>query len=58
VADEPEEPVPEAPQAPQLGDFIASVTKAVGIKPCSGCRKRQEYLNQLSTKMWNRVRRR
>ena len=28
-----------------LGDMIASVTKAVGIEPCEGCKKRQDTLN-------------
>lgn len=28
-----------------LGDVIAKVTSAVGIKPCVGCGKRQEVLN-------------
>lgn len=30
-----------------LGDVVASVTKAVGIKPCAGCKKRQQALNRL-----------
>jgi len=29
-----------------LGDAIASATKAVGIKPCSGCQKRRTALNK------------
>ena len=29
-----------------LGDTIANVTKAVGIKPCGGCKKRQAILNK------------
>ena len=29
-----------------LGDTIAKMTKAVGIKPCGGCKKRQEWLNE------------
>ena len=29
-----------------LGDTIAKATKAVGIKPCGGCKKRQEWLNK------------
>lgn len=29
-----------------LGDVVAKVTKAVGIKPCGGCKKRQEWLNK------------
>ena len=30
-----------------LGDTIAKVTKAFGVKPCGGCKKRQEKLNKL-----------
>lgn len=30
-----------------LGDTIASLTKAVGIKPCGGCEKRRRALNRL-----------
>lgn len=30
-----------------LGDTIARITSAVGIKPCSGCKKRQEKLNAM-----------
>lgn len=30
-----------------LGDVIAAATKAVGIKPCSGCKQRQAKLNRL-----------
>ena len=30
-----------------LGDVIASATKAIGIKPCGGCSKRQAALNKL-----------
>lgn len=29
-----------------LGDTIAKVTSAVGIKPCGGCKKRQAKLNK------------
>lgn len=29
-----------------LGDVVAAVTKAVGIKPCGGCQKRRERLNR------------
>lgn len=29
------------------GDLVAKITKAVGIKPCRGCEKRQEWLNEL-----------
>lgn len=30
-----------------LGDVVAKATKAVGIQPCEGCKKRQEALNKL-----------
>lgn len=30
-----------------LGDVVASVTKAVGIKPCGSCRERQQKLNAI-----------
>jgi hypothetical protein len=30
-----------------LGDVIAAGTKAVGIKPCAGCARRQATLNKL-----------
>mgnify|MGYP003151712521 CR=1 FL=1 len=29
-----------------LGDTVAKITNAVGIKPCGGCKKRQEALNK------------
>jgi len=34
-------------QSRGLGDTIAKVTKLLGIKPCDGCKKRQELLNKL-----------
>ena len=30
-----------------LGDTIAKITHAIGIKPCGGCKKRQAMLNRL-----------
>jgi len=30
-----------------LGDAVAKVTSAVGIKPCSGCKRRRDKLNKL-----------
>jgi hypothetical protein len=30
-----------------LGDLIAAGTRAVGIRPCGGCKKRQEALNRM-----------
>ena len=32
---------------PGLGDKIARATKAMGIKPCGGCGRRQDKLNRL-----------
>ncbi len=30
-----------------LGDTIAKATRAVGIKPCGGCKDRQKKLNEI-----------
>lgn len=30
-----------------IGDVIAVVVKAVGVKPCSGCKKRQSLANKI-----------
>jgi len=35
-------------QGIQLGDAIAKLTKAFGIKPCSACEKRRQILNHIS----------
>ena len=29
-----------------LGDLVAQATKAIGVRPCGGCQKRQEKLNR------------
>lgn len=29
-----------------LGDTVAKITKAIGVKPCGRCKKRQEKLNE------------
>jgi hypothetical protein len=29
-----------------VGDVVAKVTKAVGIKPCPPCQKRRQWLNK------------
>lgn len=31
---------------PGIGDTVAAVTTAAGIKPCGGCKKRQAALNK------------
>ena len=42
-------PKRNCPKAPSrgLGDTIAKMAKAMGVNPCSGCKKRQEFLNKL-----------
>ena len=44
-----EEKKPEAaepaPVSRGLGDTIAKVTKAVGVKPCGPCERRRQWLN-------------
>jgi hypothetical protein len=35
-----------------IGDAVAAVTQAVGIKPCEPCKKRQAQLNQLVPRGW------
>ena len=46
LSDKP--PRRNCPKAPSrgLGDTIAKITRAVGIRPCSGCKKRQAALNR------------
>lgn len=34
-----------------LGDVVAGMTKAVGIKPCISCDRRREWLNKLGRKV-------
>lgn len=41
-------PVPVLRRSRGLGDTIAKATKAVGIKPCGGCKRRQAWLNALA----------
>ena len=38
-----EDKKPEPAQG--LGDVVAKVTKAVGIKPCGPCERRRQWLN-------------
>lgn len=37
-------------EAKGLGDVIADTLKKVGVQPCGGCQKRQEWLNKISGK--------
>ncbi len=39
----------DPPTKEGLGDWIANLTKAVGIPPCAECKKRQAALNALDT---------
>jgi len=38
--------IPGAKPGPGVGDVVAGATKAVGIKPCGACQKRQAALNR------------
>jgi hypothetical protein len=41
-----------------LGDIVADFTKAIGVtKPCAGCKKRQEKLNELHRRAAGKARR-
>ena len=42
-----------APPQPGLGDAVAAATKAVGVKPCGGCARRQAVMNR-ATPGWVR----
>lgn len=47
---------PDAPgSGPGLGDVVAGATKAVGIKPCAGCQKRQAAMNRATPSYVRRV---
>lgn len=41
------EPEPEPVASRGLGDTVAKITKAIGVRPCGGCSKRQATLNRL-----------
>lgn len=43
-----------APSHYGLGDVIAGMTKAVGIKPCTPCQKRQQQLNGMLPRLFRR----
>jgi len=36
---------PAFPSLRGLGDVVATVTTALGVKPCGGCKERQKTLN-------------
>lgn len=44
---QPVEPIIVDTSSKGLGDTIAKMTTALGIKPCSGCKERQAILNDL-----------
>jgi hypothetical protein len=39
-------PGPDSNTGVGLGDVVAGATKAVGIKPCGACQKRQAAMNR------------
>lgn len=41
-----------------VGDLVAKLTKAFGIKPCSGCEQRRQVLNRLRIDGWKFKKRR
>ena len=43
------------PVQPGIGDTVAAVTTAAGIKPCGGCKKRQAALNQATPGWLSRI---
>ena len=44
-------PGPDSTTGIGLGDVVAGATKAVGVKPCGGCKARQAALNK-ATRGW------
>ena len=40
---------------PGIGDTVAAVTTAAGIKPCGGCKKRQAALNKATPGWLSRI---
>jgi hypothetical protein len=41
--------------SPGIGDTVAAVTTAAGIKPCGGCKKRQAALNRATPGWLSRI---
>lgn len=39
------------PASNALGERVAAITKAVGIKPCGSCQKRREALNRATIRV-------
>ena len=39
-------PVPFLREPVRLGDAVARITSAVGVKPCSPCEQRRRWLNE------------
>lgn len=48
-------PPPPGPKLPGLGDAVAKATTAAGVKPCGGCKKRQEAMNKATPGWLRRV---
>lgn len=38
---------PQDAKSRGLGDTLAKLTRAVGVRPCNGCEKRQRWLNKV-----------
>lgn len=46
--------IAQPPKPMGLGDLVAKVTGAFGVKPCAPCKKRQQALNNAVPKIWPR----
>ena len=40
-------PVPFLGRPVSAGDAVKNLTQGLGVKPCGGCQKRQQQLNQM-----------
>lgn len=48
-------PGPDSNTGIGLGDVVAGATKAVGIKPCGACQKRQAAMNRATPSIIRRI---
>jgi hypothetical protein len=46
----------DLPRTMGVGDVVAQVTRAFGIPPCGGCKKRRDWLNKHLPKLYRRRR--
>jgi hypothetical protein len=48
-------PGPDSTTGIGLGDVVAGATKAVGVKPCGSCQKRQAAMNKATPKWMTKM---